>query len=354
MMEQSPRHPRFAIIRLAGERLSFRCERRTLGVLLVLVALAALAAFVDLSLGNYRTTLLTVIDTLSGRGDANSRLVVLEWRLPRVLAALLFGAALGASGAIFQSLARNPLGSPDIVGVDAGAFTGALLVMAWYGGASTQVFAGAFSGGILTACVVLALARGRTGIRFILVGVGIGMALTAINTWLLSTLRLEVALSAAHWGAGSLDKTEMDRLLPVAFVISGLLAAAFLFQRPLRAIELGDDVARVLGLPVGGLKVLMALTGGAITVMVTASVGPVGFVALASPQIARILCGSPGLFLPAAAAMGAVLLTVADVVAANIVPNAHLPVGIVTLCGGGAYLLMLLASRARNAGGPDI
>ncbi|MGO1855358.1 MAG: FecCD family ABC transporter permease, partial [Microbacteriaceae bacterium] len=137
-----------------------------------------------------------------------ARTVVLEWRLPRAVAAIVFGAALAVSGAIFQSLTRNPLASPDIIGFSTGSYTGALLVMTLIGGGYLAVGAGALVGGIVTATAVYLLAwrrSGTQGFRLLIVGIAVAALLGSFNTWLLLTANLDVALNAAVWGAGTLN-----------------------------------------------------------------------------------------------------------------------------------------------------
>lgn len=341
-------------LRFGANGASFRFHLRHGSIVATLLALVIIVAVADLSMGLYRTSWMAAIELFHGIGEEKLQMVVLEWRLPRVLAAVIFGAALGASGAIFQSLARNPLGSPDVIGVDAGAFTGLLLATLFLGASPAGAFAGAASGGLVAAFIVIILSRGTTGPRFVLTGVGIGLALTAVNTWLLSISPLELAMSAAIWGAGSLYTIEMSDLTPLSVVLLVLLATAFVSQRPARILELGPDMARSLGIGVASLRLLLAVVAGMMSITVTAAAGPIAFVALAAPQLARMLHGSRSLSLAGAAAMGALLLAGADLMAANLFSPTRLPVGVVTLICGGAYMLWLLASQKRAPKGPGL
>lgn len=341
-------HRSVVVLRLFEERISAKVDVRPFAIGCLLLLAALVVALVDLSLGAYSTPLPHVLHALRGGADEKLAMVIFEWRMPRIAAALFFGAALGVSGAIFQSLTRNPLGSPDLIGIDAGAFTGVLITITLFGSASWQFALGALCGSVAAAGTVFVISRGTTGLRFILTGVGIGIALTAINTWFLSTARLEAAMSAADWGAGALDGIEAGWLVPVAATLCALIVLAMALQRAVSAMELGSDVALALGVPVDAIRIAMLLTGGALTTIVTASAGPIAFVALAAPQLARLLAGTSGLSLPLSSAVGAVLLTTADLVAANAFAPGQLPVGIVTLSGGGAYLLWLLAYRRHS------
>lgn len=335
-------------IRLFGGWVSRRVHLHALSGASITIGAVVLLALADLSLGAYPTPISTVLEVLAGGGDHHARLAVAEWRLPRVLAALLFGAALGMSGAIFQSLARNPLGSPDIIGIDAGAFNGILFVILFAGYTPTGIAAGAFVGGTTAALTAYLLARGSSGLRFVLTGVGIAMPLTAFNTWMLSTSRLEVATAAATWGAGSLDNLERGEIIPIAGLLLGLMLCAVCLQRRLHSLNLGDDIARAHGVKVDRLRTVLLLLGAALTICVTALAGPIGFVALAAPQLARLATRAGDLSLATAAIMGCALLVAADIISIHLFAPTRLPVGLVTLVGGGAYLIALLSLQLRS------
>ncbi|WP_159994347.1 iron chelate uptake ABC transporter family permease subunit [Roseomonas sp. 18066] len=300
------------------------------------VALLALAlGFVGLSLGRYPTPPAAVLATLLGGGDAAQQLVILEWRLPRVLAALLLGAALGVSGAILQALSRNPLGSPDLVGIDAGAFAGMLLA---------GPFPGALLGGALAMLAAQGLAGGAGGLRFVLTGVGLAAMLNAFNSWVLAGAQLEVAAAAAAWAGGTLDGMEPAQLWLLGLALP-LLGGALLLQRSLGLLALGDDVARGLGLPVRRARGALLALSAALTILATACAGPIGFVALAAPSLAQLATGGTARQLAPVAAMGALLLVAADLLATHLFAPVRLPVGRVTLACGGAWLLWRLLRR---------
>jgi len=162
------------------------------------------------------------LDALRGQGEDMVRMIVVEWRLPHVLLAILSGSAPGMSGAIFQSLTRSPLGNPDIIGFAAGSYTGALIVILLLSGGYYEIAAGALTGGILTAIAVYALAwrNGAQGFWLIIVGIGISAMLSAFNGWMIRAADLNVAMAAAIWGAGSLNGLSFDQLVPVAIVLS--------------------------------------------------------------------------------------------------------------------------------------
>ena len=312
------------------------------------VALLVLA-LIALGLGDYPLNPLEVVRAMFATDGGFASTIVLDWRLPRVLVAVLFGAALGLSGALFQSLTRNPLGSPDIIGFSTGSYTGALLVITVLGTGYVSTAVGALIGGLLTAALVYLLAyrRGLQGFRLIIVGIAVTAMLQSFNVWLLLRSSTEVAMTASIWGAGSLSLVGWPQAWPSLGVFVVLFPAALLLTRPLRQLELGDEAARAHGLRVESSRLVILIVGVALVAVVTATAGPIAFVALAAPQVAKRLTGSAGLPLVPAALVGAVLLMVADQLAQHVLPGS-VPVGVVTIVVGGAYLIWLLVREARR------
>ncbi|OCW57467.1 FecCD family ABC transporter permease [Hoeflea olei] len=336
------------VVRGLDGRLSARFDRRALAIGLALAALALGVAAVSLASGTYPIALDDVLGALVGRGEDQLRMIVVEWRLPRVALALLLGAALGTSGAIFQSLTRNPLGSPDIIGFSAGSYTGALVVMLMFSGGYYETAAGALVGGLVTALAVYLLAwrRGVQGFRLIVVGIGVAAMLSAFNAWMIREAELEVALSAAIWGAGSLNGLGFEQLLPVALALCVLAPPVLVLARPLRQLEMGDDAARASGVNANRTRALLMVLGVALTAIVTAAAGPISFIALAAPQIARRLTRAAGVALVPSALMGGLLLVSADWAAQHAL-GVQLPVGVMTVSIGGLYFLWLLIREGR-------
>lgn len=336
-----------------GMRTARRLRRRV--VTSVLALCAVLLTLLTLSRGDYPLNLTELLQALLGQGGFAST-IVLEWRLPRALAALVFGAALALSGAIFQTLTRNPLGSPDVLGFSTGAYTGVLLVTlvappavaGALGGTATSV--GALLGGLGTAVIVYLLARrdGLQGFRLIVVGIGTAAMLNALNVWILLQAQDEVAMAASMWGAGSLSLIDWAGMVPVLvlllLVVPALAACVPLMQQ----LELGDDVAAVHGVAVERTRRRILLLAVVLVAAVTALSGPIAFIALAAPQIAKRLVAGTGIPLLASAATGATLLAGADLVAQHVLPT-DLPVGVLTIVFGGVYLLGLLLAPALKA-----
>lgn len=322
---------------------------RALWPWLLLAACFALG-MLALQSGNLAFTSAQVWQALTGSAPRNVALIVIDWRLPRVLTALLIGAALGISGAIFQSLLRNPLGSPDILGFNTGAYTGVLVALVLFNQSMGSMTAAAVVGGIATALLVWLLAwrNGVDTFRLIIVGIGIRALLMAFNSWLVISASLDAALSAGLWSAGSLNGLTWAKLpLTGTLIVLALLGAGLLARR-MRLLEMGDESACALGVPVERTRMLLMLVGVMLTAAATALVGPVSFVALVAPQIARRLGGGLRLLLPMSALCGALLLLGADFAAQRLFQPYQLPVGVITVSLGGLYLLALLVRESRR------
>ncbi|WP_354053635.1 iron chelate uptake ABC transporter family permease subunit [Dietzia sp. 2505] len=318
--------------------------RDTVVALIAVVVVLALVV-VALSVGERTIPLGRVLGAFAPGADRVDAMVVVEWRAPRALAAAVFGACLGVSGALFQSLTRNALGSPDIIGLNTGAFTGVLVAIS-LGCTGYAAFAtGALTGGVLTAALVylLAYSAGLQGFRLIIVGIAISAFLGSVNTWIIVKSDLDVALRAAVWGAGSLNGVRWPQLIGAG--ASALVLASMVpwLTRVVRQLELGDESAQVRGVRPEPGKAAVVLVGVALTSLVTAVTGPISFIALSAPQIARRLRTRSGGVDPVGSALtGAVLLSAADLLAQHALPMTSVPVGAVTVCLGGAYLIYLL------------
>ncbi|MDF0531171.1 iron chelate uptake ABC transporter family permease subunit [Tsukamurella sp. 8F] len=329
--------------------LSRSVEMRSVVVCTALIVSAIAVSLLALASGSYHLSIEQVVSALFGGESRQVREIVVEWRLPRVAAGLIFGAALGVSGAMFQSLTRNPLASPDVIGFSTGSYTGALVVMLVTGGGYLGVAGGALGGGIVTAVLVYVLAyrRGVQGFRLIIVGIAVSAMLASLNTWMILRADLDTAMGAAAWGIGSLNGVRWDQVLGGGVVIGALFAVGASVSRPLGELELGDDVAAAHGVRVGTSRLVVVVVGVALTATVTAASGPIAFVALAAPQIARRCARTARITLMPAACTGALLLAVADY-AAQHVASTPLPVGVITVVIGGTYLGWLLFREARQ------
>lgn len=314
------------------------------GILLFLVIITA--GLLSLTIGTYQLDLASVFRAIvDPASDPSIRHIVFEWRLPRVLFAVLCGAALALAGGIFQSLTRNPLGSPDIIGFGIGAEFGVTVTMIVFD-LNTYAFkaAGALAGGLMTALLVFVLASKNTmsSFRLIIVGIGVSAGLGALTSWILISVSVEKAMMAATWGAGSLASLGFDQLVPASVVFVIVALAAVPLHRTLPVLEMGDDAATALGIRPARLRLRAMILGVALVALVTAAAGPISFIALAAPQIAqRLLRSNTPMGTAPLALTGAALVVVSDAVGQLVA----VPVGVVTLSVGGLYLAWLLAAQ---------
>lgn len=343
--------PTRRVLRTARPPTSVAVDLRLLGICAALLAFIAGAGALSLSVGDFPIPVADVVPAVFGRGDADAFFIVNTLRLPRLLTGVLVGAAFGVSGAVFQSLARNPLASPDIIGVNAGAAAAAVLVIVAFRGNSTEISVGALVGALATAAAIYLLAyrRGVTGYRLVLVGIGVTAMWSSVTSYLLTRAEIFQAQQATLWLTGSLNGRGWDHVRPVFIALVVLLPLTLSLGRQLRALQLGDDAARGLGTRVETARLGLIVSGVGLAAVATASTGPVAFVALVSPQIARRLVGGGTAALGSAALVGGALMVAADLVARRLFAPTELPVGVITAVIGAPYLLWLL-SRANRIG----
>ncbi len=325
-----------------------RRRRRTAwAAVLVLLVVLVLGTLV---LGDAGISPRDALAGLLGGGDPGTQLVVREWRLPRAVLGILVGAMLAWAGALFQVVTRNPLGSPDVLGFSSGAFTGVLLVTAAGSVSYLVLTLSAFAGGIIVALVVLGLTvrYGARGFALIVTGIGVTAMVAAVNTMLLIRMDDVAARSAAIWSTGSLNGVDGGWMLPAAAAAigAGVLLAAM--SPSLALCELGDERSATLGGRPARLRLTAMALGVALVALATAIAGPIAFIALAAPQVARHVWRTGTIPLAASAVAGSALLLASDLLAARLFAPTILPTGLVTLCLGGIYLAWLLGTRERS------
>lgn len=325
--------------------------RRRLTILIYAALLGTGLVFAALLLatGSMKFGFIEIARALVGFGE-NHRLlrVVVDIRLPRVLTAALVGASLGVAGAIFQSVARNPLGSPDILGFSTGAATGAILQIIVLGAGATQIVLSAVAAGLITAFFVYGASRRRgsaEGPRLVLVGIGAGAILSGFNTLLLVAGDLDRAMAAQVWLSGSLMARSWAHVGMAAISLALALPLVLIFLRPLRLIEMGDDLARQLGVKVEATRLTMMLAGVVLTASATAAAGPIAFLALIAPHLARRILGVSQFHIVPAGLFGATLLLGADLACQTAARTINVPIGLGTGMIGGIYLLFFIRSR---------
>ncbi|WP_156756556.1 FecCD family ABC transporter permease [Actinokineospora pegani] len=328
-----------------------RARRRSNLVALVLAAVLVAGAAVALSLGRGFVPLDDVLSTLAGQGSRSTNYVILELKLPRVLAAVLVGLAFGVSGAIFQTLLGNPLASPDVIGISTGASAAAVLCIVAFGLSGTVVSVVALAGALATAAVMYLLTwrGGVTGSRLVLVGIGVAAILLGVVSYLMTRAQVATAQDALVWLTGSLNGRGWDDVWPLAVLLALLLPAVAALSRVLNVLRMGDDSAKGLGVSVEPSRLGLLVCAVALAGAATAAAGPVAFVALLAAPIGRRLArdGTPALLV--SGLVGAAVVLLADFAAQNLPGLPQYPVGVLTGSVGAPYLLWLLA-RANRAG----
>lgn len=319
-----------------------------------LVILLLILLPTSLAVGDYTLSLKQIFEVLKGGGESLERTVVLDWRGPRTAAGLLAGAALGAAGALTQSTIRNPLASPDLLGITGGASAAAVTVIVI--GAPTTGVKGtlvlplaALMGGILVALFLWGLSslRGSGLMRLLLSGVLLTALCGAYINWLLVNADLWDAANAQTWLNGSLEATSWERTAPVfvALVIS-LPIGGWAAPR-LTRMYLGLDTASGLGVNIKRTRIVVLFIAVLLASTAAAAVGPLGFVALLAPHVARMLTGAHQPPIAASTLSGAVVVLSSDIAVRTFIPSDP-PVGVVTSALGGALLLYLLLRTSQR------
>lgn len=303
----------------------------------------------SLGIGAYPIAVADLAGAVTGRLDAIASLILLDYRLPRLLAGAGVGAALGIGGMLFQTMLRNPLATPDLLGFNAGATLGAIAVVA-FAGTGVSVFAGAVGGGLAAAIVVglLAWNRGLSTERLVLTGLAVTLVLTALGDVLLSRLSTLSAGEVVQWLVGTLRHAGWS---DVALVWGGLLLLSPLLARlsfTLSRLSLEDDVLTGLGIPLVATRLLVTAVGILLVALSVSVAGPLPFVAFAAGPIARRLMPGGGSGLMVAGLVGALMVLLADLMGRTLLGMYQLPAGIFTALVGAPVLLWLLISQIRK------
>lgn len=332
-------------------RFSLRLSRSSL-LLTSLAGLAAVAvAAVSLTMGVFPLSAGEVFTILGGGGTLIERSVVLDDRLPRALTGLGVGAAFALSGAILQRIAANPLVSPDIIGINAGAALGATFTLLVLGGGGMDLALGALTGAAIAAATILLIAYkgGLHGYRLVLVGIGVAAMMSSGLSFLLTRSDISRAMNAAAWLTGSLAQRSMLHVTMIVVALLVCVPALIIGSSHLRLLELGDDLTRTLTGAGQSRKILLLAVAIVLAALATSAAGPIGFVALVAPQIARRILAERQVSLAPSAAIGALMVVSADLSARLLFAPAEMPVGVMTAVLGAPVLLYLLA-RAHKIG----
>ncbi|GLF96926.1 FecCD family ABC transporter permease [Streptomyces yaizuensis] len=332
-----------------GGVLALRLRRASVLTALGLLVLLAAAATATLSLGRLGIPLAELGEALSGGAEGKNAFVLEQLRGPRLVVALGTGCALGLSGALFQSATRNPLGSPDVIGLGAGAGAGAAVAALMLPG-TVGVPVGALTGAVL-AMVLVYVSTGtgfRNPARLVVAGIGVSAICAAVTQYVVYAMERDNASALTAYVNGSLSARAWEDATTIGLVLLATVPPTVLLSRRLDIGEMGDDIARGLGAEPQRTKtyavvLAIVLSAGAVSVA-----GPIAFIALTAPQIARRITGGTGPHLLLSGLTGALLLVLADLCAQQLPLFEDLPVGIYTMAIGGAYLGWLLVRERRR------
>ncbi len=316
------------------------------------LALAIVATYaVTLMVGNTFYGPSEVIRVILGEQVPGASFTVGDLRLPRATLGVLAGFSFGIAGVTFQTMLRNPLASPDIIGISSGASAAAVIGIVIFSWSETAVSVAALVAALATALGIylLSFRHGFAGTRLILIGIGVGAMLDSVVSYTLSRAAAWDMQSALQWLTGSLNGATWERVTPLAVACAVLVPLLLAQGRNLGVLRLGDDAASGLGVRVGLSRVLLIMAAVALLAFATAACGPIAFVAfMAGPIAARIVGPSGSLLLPAAL-VGALLVLLADLVGQFAFDHRY-PVGVVTGVLGAPFLIYLLV-RINRAGG---
>ncbi|MBP3966470.1 FecCD family ABC transporter permease [Paenibacillus lignilyticus] len=341
---------------MRNNRLSFLIERRTLSVILLLIAANLVGVIVCVGLGSTFVSPIAVIRSLLGIGDPADSMIIFSLRMPRVVIAIMVGSMLAVSGALLQGVVRNPLTSPDVIGISGGASLGTVFFIIYFSHVSIRFMplssiAGAFAAAFLI--YLFAYRRGITPLRLVLIGIGMATALTAATYMLILTASFTptaVAVKAFTFMTGSIYgvswKRDVMTLLPWMVV---LMPIALIYARHLNVQELGDEVATGVGSSVNAKRTILLMISVALAGTAVAIGGAINFIGLMAPHIARKLVGpSYGGVIPVSALIGSLVLLLSDLVARVAFIPLDIPAGVFTAAIGAPFFIFLLY-RHRNS-----
>ncbi|MNZ25966.1 putative siderophore transport system permease protein YfhA [compost metagenome] len=343
---------RHITLRTRSGKISFLLDRKWVRTVSLLVMITCLVFILGLSIGSIMIHPFAVLKHLLGMGTGEYDFVINTHRLPRMLVSLLVGAALGLSGLILQGVIRNPLASPDIIGITGGASVGAIIFITYCLGTFSIKWLplGAIVGAAVVSFAIYLLSwyKGVTPYRLVLIGIGMAAVTSALTTMMIVVSATDIASKAYIWMTGSVYGATWSHVQSMLVWVVVFAPLALLFSRAVNVQQLGDDVATGLGAKVelqrfGLLIVSVALAGSAV-----AYAGAIGFVGLIAPHAAKKLVnGSFGGLVPVTMLLGGIIVSVSDVVGRTAFLPLDIPAGVFTAGIGAPFFLYLLYKKRK-------
>ncbi|MFJ8517190.1 FecCD family ABC transporter permease [Lysinibacillus xylanilyticus] len=345
-------------IRLLQNKVSFLLDIKA-SKKLTLISIIALAVFLfSASFGDSFINPIKVLQVLIGNGSDFDQLIIVDFRMPRIFIAAFAGMALAVAGAILQGIIKNPLASPDLIGISAGGGAAVVGFLAMFSDSNHSLtvsiewlplagFIGATIVGLIV--YIFAWKDGVTPTRLVLIGIGVSAFMQAITTMLMIIGPIYQASEANKWITGSVKSADWSQVQIVVPLILILLLITFFITRQLNVQELGDDTASSLGQSVQNTRLFLLLLSSSLVASAISFAGAIGFVGLMAPHIARRIVGpSFGVLIPTSAAIGAILVMVADIIGRTAFNPLEVPAGVFTAAIGAPYFIYLLFRNPRK------
>jgi len=343
---------RVSVIRI-GSAFSWLLEKKALILVILLSFFALFVLLVSTGVGEVFIPPADVFYSLIGSGDPANSFIIESLRLPRVLIALMVGAALGVSGAILQSVIRNPLASPDLLGITGGASVAAVGLITFFTDSNSNsvtvsvhwVPAAAFVGATSVAILIYVLAwkKGISPFRLVLLGIGFYTATQALINLIMLLGPVYRAIQSKTWLTGSIYGSNWDQVQVILPWLGILLPLSYLWVRHLNVQQLGDDVAKSLGSPLEKYRMLLLFTSTGLAGAAVSFAGAISFVGLIAPHAARRLVGADyHVLLPASALLGSIFVMLADLCGRLVLAPLEIPAGVFTAVIGAPYFIYLL------------
>ncbi|MFC9540712.1 FecCD family ABC transporter permease [Lysinibacillus sp. NPDC056959] len=345
-------------VRLLQNKISFLLDVKASKKLTFISIMTLAVFFFSASFGDSFINPFTVIQTLFGYGSEFDQLIIVDFRMPRIFLAAFAGMALAVAGAILQGIIKNPLASPDIIGISAGGGAAVVGFLAMFSDSNHSLtvsiewlplagFIGATIVGLIV--YVFAWKDGVTPTRLVLIGIGVSAFMQAITTMLMIIGPIYQASEANKWITGSVKSADWNQVQIVVPLILVLLLITFFITRQLNVQELGDDTAASLGQSVQKARLFLIILSSSLVASAIAFAGAIGFVGLMAPHIARRIVGpSFGVLIPTSAAIGALLVMVADIIGRTAFSPLEVPAGVFTAAIGAPYFIYLLFRNPRK------
>ncbi|OMD37179.1 iron ABC transporter permease [Paenibacillus odorifer] len=331
--------------------LKSRIAKHSFLLFLGLTCLVAALSLLSLSVGGVSVPLKEVLASLTGRNAEASNLIIMQFRLPRIAAAILIGAALAVAGALLQGVIRNPLASPDLLGVTGGASVAVVAFMTFVTGYSIHWVPFIAIGGALVATTinyVFAWKKGVSPFRLVLIGIGISTAMGALTTFLLISGPAYLAAQVLNWMTGSIYGTNWSYIEVLWPWVAVFIPLSFLLAKELNVQSLGEDVAIGLGSRVQLSRMILLFYSVALAGAAVGVAGTISFIGLMAPHIARMLVGnSYKLIIPVSALIGAIILLLADLAGRMLFQPLDVPAGVFTAGIGAPFFMYLLFKRKK-------